>query len=538
MVIKTILIFLIALLGYSEWLTGTSYLQRPIVLGPLVGLVMGDMVTGTIMGATRELAMVGAISVGAYNPPDTISGTILGVSLAMQAGADASAALTLGIPIATIVLALDTALGQPVMLLLVHRIDKNVEDGDTKAITRNMLIAGYAQSWCGLLIIPLAFFFGADAVASLLNIIPDFVQTGMDVAAAFLPALGFAMLAQMIMNKTVAPFFFAGFFLVAYFGISTTGVAIFAAIIVVAMTVLGDKKRRSSPQWQPMILRLGVGSMSFKFESSYDGLISRADLKKLFWRSIPYEHSWNYERMGHIGFMWALMPILRKLYPQDADFKAALKRHMELYNVTPYISTLPMSIAAAMEEVNATDDSFDTSAISNVKLALMGPLSGVGDAFYWGTLRILATGVGTSLALQGSILGPILFLLVFNVPHYIIRYLLTFVGYRFGSDMISKVQESGIMDTIVKMASIMGAMVIGAMTMEMVTVDIPLMVGAGDGAQTLAELLNGIFPGFVTMGLFGIVYLMLKKKMNPLVIMLVILLVSIAGAFFGVLGVQ
>ena len=104
--------------------------------------------------------------------------------------------------------------------------------------------------------------------------------------------------------------------------------------------------------------------------------------------------------------------------------------------------------------------------------------------------------------------------------------------------MISKVQESGIMDTIVKMASIMGAMVIGAMTMEMVTVDIPLMVGAGDGAQTLAELLNGIFPGFVTLGLFGIVFLMLKKKMNPLLIMLVILLVSIAGAFFGVLGVQ
>ena len=110
-----------------------------------------------------------------------------------------------------------------------------------------MLIAGYAQSWCGLLIIPLAFFFGADAVASLLNIIPDFVQTGMDVAAAFLPALGFAMLAQMIMNKTVAPFFFAGFFLVAYFGISTTGVAIFAAIIVVAMTVLGEKKKAEQP---------------------------------------------------------------------------------------------------------------------------------------------------------------------------------------------------------------------------------------------------------------------------------------------------
>lgn len=80
MIVKTILIFLIGLLGYSEWLTGTSFLQRPIVLGPLVGLVLGDMQAGIIMGATLELAMIGAISVGAYNPPDLISGTVLGRS--------------------------------------------------------------------------------------------------------------------------------------------------------------------------------------------------------------------------------------------------------------------------------------------------------------------------------------------------------------------------------------------------------------------------------------------------------------------------
>lgn len=262
MIIETLLIFLIALLGYSEWLLGTSYVQRPIVLGPLVGLVMGDMTTGIIMGATMELAMVGAISIGAYNPPDTISGTILGVSLAMQAGADASAALTLGIPIATIVLALDTALGQPVMLLLIHRIDKNIEEGNTRAITRNMLLAGYAQSWCGLLIIPLAFYFGSDAVTSLLAVIPDFVSTGMDIAAGLLPALGFAMLAQMIMNKTVLPFFFAGFFLVAYFGIGTTGVAIFAAVIVAALVVLGENKK-GKPSSGVEVAEIGDGFDEF-----------------------------------------------------------------------------------------------------------------------------------------------------------------------------------------------------------------------------------------------------------------------------------
>lgn len=95
MILKTILIFLVTVLGYSEWALGTSYFQRPIVLGPLVGLIMGDLQAGIVMGATLELAMIGAVSIGAYNPPDLIAGTILGVSLAIQSGANASAALTL-----------------------------------------------------------------------------------------------------------------------------------------------------------------------------------------------------------------------------------------------------------------------------------------------------------------------------------------------------------------------------------------------------------------------------------------------------------
>lgn len=239
MIIKTILIFLIGLLGYSEWLLGTSFLQRPIVLGPLVGLVMGDLQAGIIMGATLELAMIGAVSIGAYNPPDLISGTVLGVSLAISSGAGADAALTLGIPIATVMLAVDTALGQPIMLFFIHRCDKHAETGNIKAFNRCMFIAGYGQSIFGIICIPLAFYFGVDAVAKLLSVIPDFVQTGMDITAALLPALGFAMLAQTMMNKKVAPFFFIGFFLVAYLQISITGVAIFSILMVLMLIMFG-----------------------------------------------------------------------------------------------------------------------------------------------------------------------------------------------------------------------------------------------------------------------------------------------------------
>src|SRR5699024_10440295 len=162
--------------------------------------------------------------------------------------------------------------------------------------------------------------------------------------------------------------------------------------------------------------------MSFSFKPQYNKILNKKDIQNMFWRSIPYEHSWNYERMGNVGFTWALLPILKKLYPKKKDLSIAMKRHLELYNVTPYIVTLPLVIAAAMEETNVTDKSFDEKSISGVKLALMGPLAGIGDAFFWGTLRILATGIGTSLALKGNILGPILFFLVFNIPHYLMRY--------------------------------------------------------------------------------------------------------------------
>lgn len=276
--------------------------------------------------------------------------------------------------------------------------------------------------------------------------------------------------------------------------------------------------------------------MSFSFRPEYKGKVNKKDLQKLFWRSIPMEHSWNYERMDNVGFAWALMPILKKLYPNKEDYKKALQRHLTLYNVTPYIDTFPMAIAAAMEETNSKDPNFNTDSIQDVKTALMGPLSGIGDAFFWGTLRILATGIGTALALKGSILGPILFFLVFNVPVMLARYYGTFLGYGLGTNVIGSIQNSGIMDTVTKYASLVGMMVVGAMTMDMTTIKLTTKIGLGKSSQTLQSLLNGIFPGIVTLALFGLMYWMLKKKWNPLLIMLLILVVSIVAAYFKVLG--
>lgn len=276
-----------------------------------------------------------------------------------------------------------------------------------------------------------------------------------------------------------------------------------------------------------------------KDENLYKGKIGKKELVKTFFRSVPMEHSYNYERMMNVGYCYAMIPSLKKIYGEDTEeFKRAMQRHLEFYNTTPHVITLPLGISVAMEEKRAEEiDTFETESITNVKTALMGPLAGIGDSIFWGALKIFATGIGTSLAMQGSILGPILFLLVYNIPHFALRYWLTFVGYKFGTDFLDKVEKSGVMSIATHVASIVGLMVAGAMTAEMVFVNIAGEIGVGEEATTVQGLFDGIIPGLIPLALFGIVYFLLKKKWKPAAIMLILLILGIAGAYFGFLGV-
>lgn len=126
--------------------------------------------------------------------------------------------------------------------------------------------------------------------------------------------------------------------------------------------------------------------------------ITKKELNHVFWRSFQMEFSWNYERQMNMAYVYAMIPILKKLYQSKEEMAAALKRHLEFFNTTPHIVTLILGITAAMEEENKDDPEFDVTAIDSIKTSLMGPLAGLGDSFFWGTLRLIATGVGTSLA--------------------------------------------------------------------------------------------------------------------------------------------
>lgn len=264
-----------------------------------------------------------------------------------------------------------------------------------------------------------------------------------------------------------------------------------------------------------------------------ENAINARDLRRVFWRSFQMEFSWNYERQMNLAFVYALIPVLKKLYPQKAELAAALKRHLVFFNTTPHIVTLLLGITTAMEEKNSQQQEMDGTAIDNVKASLMGPLAGLGDSFFWGTLRLIATGIGTSLALQGNILGPILFLLVFNVPHILVRWLFTRWGYVLGTGVLHRVQKSGMMESLTYGASIIGLMVVGAMAASMINITIPISFGAGEAKTGVQDIINNIMPCLLPLISFGIVYWLLGRKVKPLTIIGGMALVGILGSWIG-----
>ena len=211
-------------------------------MGALTGIVMGDIPTGVALGATLELAFMGAFSIGASIPPEMISGTVLGTAFAISTGSGAETALTLAIPIASLVLVFKN-LGMVFILpAFVHKADDYAQKGDLKGVSRMHYLGGFfgVNLIIGV-VVAISFYVGSPAVQAVLAVIPEWVQNGLQIAMGLLPAIGFGLLMQMIMNKEVAPFFMLGYVLSVYLSIPVTGIAIFGCIIAILLTQLKGK---------------------------------------------------------------------------------------------------------------------------------------------------------------------------------------------------------------------------------------------------------------------------------------------------------
>ncbi|MDR0584784.1 MAG: PTS system mannose/fructose/sorbose family transporter subunit IID [Treponema sp.] len=186
-----------------------------------------------------------------------------------------------------------------------------------------------------------------------------------------------------------------------------------------------------------------------------------------------------------------------------------------------------------MEEENANNPDFNDNSINAVKTSLMGPLAGIGDSLIPGTLRIIITGIAIGFSMAGNILGPILFVFLYNIPALLIRWFCLKKGYTFGTEFISKAEKTGIMDKVTIGAAIVGLMAIGGMVANFIWLDLPVKVGSGDFAKPLVDYFDEIMPNLIPLALFGLMYFLLGKKIKTTTILLTIIIVSIAVCFIA-----
>lgn len=260
-------------------------------------------------------------------------------------------------------------------------------------------------------------------------------------------------------------------------------------------------------------------------------------LRSVFWRSWTMNASRTGATQYHaVGVIYTLLPVINRFHKTKEEQAEAITRHTTWFNATMHINNFIMGLVASMEKRNSEDPTFDASSITAVKASLMGPISGIGDSFFWGILRVIAAGIGISIANTGSFLGAIVFLLLYNIPAFFIHYYALYSGYSVGANFIQRMYESGGMKILTKCSSMLGLMMMGSMTASNVKFKtiLEVSVKGSDQVMKIQDYLNQLFIGIVPLTVTFLAFWMLKKKVNVNVVMLSIM---VLGILLGLLGI-
>ena len=269
--------------------------------------------------------------------------------------------------------------------------------------------------------------------------------------------------------------------------------------------------------------------------------INRKDMISTFIRSNFQQASFNYERIHGLAFCVDMIPTIKRVYTKKEDQVEALKRHLVFFNTTPAVCGPVIGVTIAMEEAKASGAEIDDGTINSLKVGLMGPLAGVGDPLVWGTLRPITAAIGASLALSGTILGPLAFFIAFNAVRLGMKWFGLKYGLAKGMDIVKDL-SGNILQKLTEGATILGLFIMGVLVTKWTSINVPLVVSETPGADgnmvvtTVQNILDDLVPGLLALGLTMLMMKLLKKKVSPITLIFSLFAVGIIGYWSGILG--
>ena len=255
-------------------------------------------------------------------------------------------------------------------------------------------------------------------------------------------------------------------------------------------------------------------------------------------------HNWYYghltcfsqEHMQTFGYLCAMLPLVEELYDNEDEKAKAMNTYTAFFNTEPQLGTVVVGMTAGLEEARANgQDDVDDETINGLRAGLMGPVAGIGDSLVVGTVIPILLGIAMGMSGGGSPLGAIFYIIVWNLFAYFGMKFLYFKGYNLGAkavEFLIGAQGEAIRDSV----GILGGIVIGAVSATWVSVktSFTLLNEAGEPYLELQSKLDEVFPGLLTAVFIIICWaLMAKKKMSPIKVMLLLVVVAFVGVFVG-----
>lgn len=265
--------------------------------------------------------------------------------------------------------------------------------------------------------------------------------------------------------------------------------------------------------------------------------VSKKALNRGFWRWWYGNLTcFTHEHMQTFGYMWSMHAIIEDLYPDHVEQAEKLRTYYPFFNTEPQIGSVVLGITAGLEEARANGDpNTDDEMINGIRAGLMGPLAGIGDSLIVGTYIPILLGIALGLSTGGSIVGPLFYIVVWNLTGTLGQKFIYDKGYELGGsavDVLVGAQANALRNSII----LLGQIIVGAISGAWVniTTAVQFKNQAGDVYLDLQKNLDGVVPGFLSVSFVLLCWwLMSKRNMKPVTVMLLMVVIAFVGVLIG-----